>query len=64
MIRNRYTTLHADQNVRYFIHKYDIVSTDWFENVNILYKILDMYAKHNSEAESYYVGTSYDQKLV
>ena len=33
--------------------KYNIVFTDWFENINILYKKIDMYAKHNFDAESF-----------
>ena len=32
--------------------------TDWFENINILYNKIDMYVKHNFDAESFYVGTA------
>ena len=32
--------------------------TDWFENINILYNKIDMYVKHNFDAESFYVGTT------
>ena len=39
-LHNRNTTL--DENVRYFMHKYNIVFTDWFENINILYNKIDI----------------------
>ena len=29
--------------------------TDWFENINILYNKIDIYVKHNFDAESFYV---------
>ena len=51
-----YTTL--DENVRYFMHKCNIVFTDWFENINILYNKIDMSVKHNFDAESFYLGTT------
>ena len=44
------------ENVLYFMHKYNIVFTDWFECINILYIKIDMYAKHNFDAELFYVG--------
>ena len=31
------------ENVRYFMHKYNIVFTDWFEYINTLYKKIDIY---------------------
>ena len=40
------------------MHKYNIVFTDWFENINILHNKIDMYVKHNFDAESFYVGTT------
>ena len=40
------------------MHKCNIVFTDWFENINILYNKIDMYVKHNFDAESFYVGTT------
>ena len=43
-LHNRNTTL--GENVRYFMHKYNIVFTDWFENIDILYNKIDMYVKH------------------
>ena len=55
-LHNRNTTL--GENVRYFMHKYNIVFTDWFENIDILYNKIDMYVKHNFDAESFYVGTT------
>ena len=55
-LHNRNTTL--GENVRYFMHKYNIVSTDWFENINILYNKIDIYVKHNFDAESFYVGNT------
>ena len=55
-LHNRNTTL--GENVRYFMHKYNIVFTDWFENINILYNKIDIYVKHNFDAESFYVGNT------
>ena len=46
------------ENVRYIMHKYNIVFTDWFENINTLYNKIDIYVKHNFDAESFYVGTT------
>ena len=40
------------------MHKYNIACTDWFENINTLYKMIDMYVKTNFDAEGYYVGTT------
>ena len=42
-LHNRNSTL--GENVRYFMHKYNIVFTDWFENINILYNKIDMYVQ-------------------
>ena len=42
-LHNRNATL--GENVRYFMHKYNIVFTDWFENINILYNKIDIYVK-------------------
>ena len=53
-LHNRNTTW--DEKVRYFMHKYNIVFTDCFENINILYNKIVMYVKHNVDAESFYVG--------
>ena len=55
-LHNRNTTL--GENVRYIMHKYNIVFTDWFENINTLYNKIDIYVKHNFDAESFYVGTT------
>ena len=56
-LHNRNTTL--GENVRYSImHKYNIVFTDWFKNINILYNKKDIYAKHNFDAESFSVGNT------
>ena len=55
-LHNRNTTL--GENVRYFMHKYDIVFTDWFENINILYNKIDIYVQQNFDAESIYVGNT------
>ena len=55
-LHNRNTTL--GENVRYFMHKYNIVFTDWFENTNILYNKIDIYVKHNFDAELFYVGNT------
>ena len=39
--------------------KYNIVFTDWFKNMfNALYNNIDIYVKHNFNAESLYVGTT------
>ena len=54
-LHNRNTTL--GENVRKSLHKYNIVFTVWFENINILYNKIDIYVKHNFDAESFYVGT-------
>ena len=40
------------------MHKYNNVFTDWFENINILYNKIDIYVKHNFDAESFYVGNT------
>ena len=40
------------------MHKYNIVYTDLFENINILYNKIDIYVKHNLDAESFYVGNT------
>ena len=55
-LHHRNTTL--CDNARYFKHKYNIVFTDWFENINILYNKIDIYVKHNFETESFYVGNT------
>ena len=46
------------ENVRYFMHKYNIVFTDWFEYINTLYKKINIYVKNNFDAECYYVRTT------
>ena len=33
--------------------QYNIVFTDWFENINVLYNKIDIYVKHNFDAESF-----------
>ena len=40
------------------MHKYIIVFTDWFENINILYNKIDIYVKHNFDTESFNVGNT------
>ena len=55
-LHNGNTTL--GENVRYFMHKYNIFFTEWFENINTLYKKIDLYVKNNFDAECYYVGTT------
>ena len=55
-LHNRNITL--GENVRYFMYKYNIVFTDWFENINILYNKIDIYVKHNFDAELFYVGNT------
>ena len=37
---------------------YNIVFTEWFENMNTLYKKIDMCVKNNFDVECYYVGTT------
>ena len=32
--------------------------TDWFANISILYNKIDIYVKHNFNAESCYVGST------
>ena len=32
-----------DENVRYLMHKYDIVNSDWSQNINILYSKVELY---------------------
>ena len=39
------------------MHNCNIVFTHWFENINILCNKINMYVKHNFDAESFYVGT-------
>ena len=55
-LHNSNTTL--GENVRNFMHKYNIVFTEWFENINTLYKKIDIYVKNNFDAECYYVRTT------
>ena len=33
--------------------QYNIVFTDWFENINVLYNKIDIYVEHNFDAESF-----------
>ena len=40
-IQNGNSTL--GENVRYLIHKYDIVNSDWSQNINILYSKVELY---------------------
>ena len=40
------------------MHKYNIVFSDWFENINIPYNKIDIYVKHNFDAESFYIGNT------
>ena len=32
------------ENVRYLMHKYDIVNSDWSQNINILYSKVELYS--------------------
>ena len=32
------------ENVRYLMHKYDIVNSDWSQNINILYSKVESYS--------------------
>ena len=32
--------------------------TDWFENINILHNMIDIYVKHNFDAESFCIGNT------
>ena len=34
------------ENIRYLIHKYDIVNSDWTQNINILYSKLELYCRY------------------
>ena len=34
------------ENVRYLMHKYDIVNSDWTQNINILYSKLELYCRY------------------
>ena len=52
---NGNTTL--GENVRYFMHNYNIVFTECFDNINTLYKKINIYVKNKFDAECYYVGT-------
>ena len=58
-LRNRNTIL--GENKPYFMQKYNTVFIDMFENINILYKKIDMYAKHNFGENFFYVGTTIKQ---
>ena len=40
------------------MYNYNIVFTEWSENINTLYKMMDIYVKNNFDAECYYVGTT------
>ena len=40
------------------MHKYNIVFTELYKNINTLYKKIDMYVNNNFDAECYYVGTT------
>ena len=32
------------KNVRYLMHRYDIVNSDWSQNINILYGKVELYS--------------------
>ena len=32
------------ENVRHLMHKYDIVNSDWSQNINILYSKIESYS--------------------
>ena len=33
------------ENVRYLMHKYDIVNSDWSQNIDMLYSKVELYIK-------------------
>ena len=41
-LRNGNSTM--GENVRYLMHKYDIVNSDWSQNINILYSKVELYS--------------------
>ena len=45
------------ENVRYLMHKYDIVNSDWSQNINILYIKVELYSNRLSNIEHKCTGS-------
>ena len=45
------------ENVRYPMHKYDIVNSDWSQNINILYSKVELYSNRLSNIEHKCTGS-------
>ena len=45
IILNTTGNLTMGENVRYLMHKCDIVNNDWSQNINILYGNVELYSK-------------------
>ena len=42
-------TAHIRENVRYFMYKYNLTLDDWNQNINNIYKKVDMYVNNHAD---------------